>query len=721
MAVPVIKPPAIPPEQVDPVCEYPFDKNFPIICKVDYSQAYCCKREEDSTLNNFVFCDAGDCIAGRPPGCNMFFPEFNTDGQPMYKTALGGTTKSAWVKIAFQQYCGPFEDPVNTEQTILTMGNISQPGSADICKAVIKAFQYGWGAVNQGNRCKITILDQKGSSFQEWVERIGINPEGDSKPVQGKYRMKVQFGWYVTGGADSDVCGQPATTLLDVEDGILPITKPAEGFNSASIICSPVMYFLTDTINVHYEQGKFVYELEGVDTLVRGQENMIMQIFGRQGKQMYFTKAVELLGQFSFPQFRVEFKALNANGDVVDLQFVKRDGQPNDREFSDDGFADCLGYGPFGVWRPDTKPPLAVIHEWMKKGVMAFDQTGKATSNKGRIGITMNYDPTYKFIPSGKEGATTDDACALCSGNQPQYGRLILFANVTPYCQGNFSDTQINRRMKAVYVANGGNCSPVLHFAPTFRWTSQAAQKAGGIGTPATGTQTNQSKGVVKVNCVIATSTGPNRMALAVPTDQVMKVVDAKEQTQESTFHHIMANLGIGAIEADLRVEGDPSDWLCTPATGAGKFVGIVFINPYFLEPGKTDADCPVWLANDPNSPDAEFRSICNELLTSKGWLIKGADHQIKDGQFVTNLKLQLIAPAAELNARSNPPTSLGAWDQATPMPYGGQGGCLNKFLVGSSGTGWGPQGSCPAQNLWIGGGTACEEGYVETTDTPPT
>lgn len=695
-------------EQVEPVCSnYLPDKEFPTFCDIDYTQAYCCNPATSG--DSFAVCDpeANLCVVG-PVGCHMVFPPLNNEGQPMYKTALNATTRSSWVKIAFQQYIDGDENPYNTWQTILTMGNNSQPYNEEGCMATIKGFQYGWGTLNQGNRCRITILDQKGSTFQQWVERMGINPEGDSSPIQGKYRMKVQFGWYLTGGGDADICGQPTQPLFQgvTASGVLPITQPQPGFNSAFIICSPVMYFITDWINVHFDQGKFIYELEGVDTLVRGQEQMIDKIFGRDGRQIYFTKAVELLGRFSMPPFRPEFKAIDATGNVVPLQFYP--DLPETKILPEDE-ADCDGYGPFRVWHTNQMSPLAIIHEWLKT-VVARDQTGKIPS--GKTNITMNFDPTYKFDVNNPDNPN----CATCTSTQPQYGRLLLWANGIPYCQDNFNDSQINSRMKAVYTVNGGNCSPVLHFAPAFRWHSQAAMRAGGVSVPVGGnTNVNQSSGFVKANCPIASSRGPVRELVGPPTPEAMKSNTPALRVQEANFHHVMTNLVIGAIEADLRVEGDPSDWLCSPASGYGKSVGIIFINPYFLF-DKMDGNCPVWLAGDPDDPFTDFRSICNELLTSKGWFIMGADHQIKDGQYITTIKLRLLAPGAEL-LPSGSITRLGAWDgapngNAQPLPYGGQFGCLDKYLVGGAAAAWGSQINEEGQTVWVGGGTPCGDNY---------
>lgn len=731
-----------------PNCSYPFlDPNFPLVCDFDYTKAYCCGPSPEFDTGNFVECHDGGCLVGFPGlgGQFMSFPQFQdtpTNNVTTLKTALGGTTMSAWVKIAFQQYCGNDEYPPSTAETIVTMGNMSQPCNPEKCKAVIKAFQYGWGTTDQGNRVRVTIMDQEGSEFQEWVQRMGINPEGDTTPIQGKYRMKVQWGWYVTGGAPEDICGQPPQNLGDPgcggnEDGFLtdnghfiPKAPPPPGFNSAYIICSPVLYFLTDWVNAHYEQGKFMYEVEGTDALVRAQEQMIQEVFGTADKQRYFTKAVELLGRVSFPQFRVEFKALDALGDVVDMEFVKPDDNLECREFADDGFVDCLGYGPLKVFWPNTKPPLAIIHEWLNQGVLARDLTGKVTSDKSRVGITMNYDPTYKFVPNGEKGSTTTDPCAECSGDQPQYGRLILWANAIPYCQANYNDSEINKRLKAVYIINGGNCSPVLSFAPSFRWHVAAAQRTAGNSTPTVGTNVDTRQGYFKANCPIASSPGYTNMKTVTSTQELSKTRSGSLQTIESTFHHIMANLGLGAIEADLRVQGDPAYFLCGPIEGMGRCVGIVFVNPFFLEddPNNPVKDCPNWFAGDHLDPDANFKSNINKLLTNKGWFIFGVDHQIKDGQYITTLKLRLVAPAAELN-QAGSITNLGAWDgsgsnEGTNVPYGGRFGCLDKYLVGNAGVSWGNQPGTPHSScgLWVGGGTACSDNYiiVPPGDLPP-
>lgn len=705
-----------------PDCNYPADPNFPTSCGVDYSKAYCCMNYDTLMQpQNFISCTSipsGTCTAGTGL-CHMTFPFLNDEKQPTLKTALSGTAITPWVRITFQEFAGTAECIDSTANNIITMGNLSEPfADKDAkCNAIITEFQYGWGAINQGNRVRIKIMDQKGATFQRWVERMAINPEGDTTPIQGKYRMKVQFGWYTSGGADSDVCGQQAIPV-QVSGGILPIGNAPAGFNTAFIICSPVMYFITDWINVHYENGKFNYELEGTDTLVRGQEYMVKSILGQDRKQMYFTKACQLVGAISTPPFRVEFKAIDNNGKVVPLEFAPR-GTPNnvkDRLSINDQFAagDCDGYGPYGIWSPYTRSPIESIKNWIiRNGIVAKDLTGKATSNGGAVSITMNYDPIYKYNPSEEDDPECGVGCtgSPMAGNIPNYGRLILWQNGIPYCQGNFNEVEINNRVKAVYVVNGGNCSPVIHFAPSFRWHSQAAQRATGSMTPIKGTQNTTNEGAVRAGCQIASGTGSTNNRVTPGANMENKVNQPGLATMNSTYHHIMTNLMIGAIEADLRVQGDPSDWLCSPALGYGRCVGIVFINPYFLV--DNGQDCPDWAAGDPTSDNPEFKSACNQLLTNKGWFVMGVDHQIKGGQYITTLRLKLIAPGAELNPAGSI-TNLGGWGAAAQraLPYGGQSGCLSRFLIGNAGTAWGSPDYGFCGQDFIGGGTPCSPRY---------
>lgn len=712
------------PVPIPPDCNPVTDPNFPT--PAIPADVYCCPDGDPQfpISDRFIDCSTGMCFAfgGAGFGCEFSFPDTDVNNVPYLKTALNGTTISPFVKIAFQEYNGAIEDPTQTAENIITMGNTSQCGidvngnpvcNPEVCKAAIKSFQYGWGALGQGNRCKVTIIDEKGSQFESWVQRMVKNLEGAATPVQGSYRMKVQFGWYVAGGGVDDECGQPTAA---------PNTVPAIGENTSRLVNGPVMYFLPDMVNVHYENGKFIYDLEGVDLLVRGQEIKHAKTYGTDEDPWYFTRAVEQLGMDSTPPFRVAFKAIDANGDVVDMQFVKRDEFSFDRELPTDGCADCTGYGPLGVWRTNEKSPLAVIRHWLDKmAVQAKDLTGQVTANKGRVGITLNYDSTYRYEGNNGPCDQLNPDCQTCEAALPQYGRLVLWANSIPACQNNMADNEINKRLRAVYVVNGGNCSPVLSFTPSFRWHFALGLKAGGAMFPGiNGYAMKEIESAVLANCPIAAGRGGFTYTAVAESQLGTVTPDPTLSVGEAVFNHQIANLMISAIEAELRIQGDPSAWLCSPIEGYGRCVGIIFINPFFLSSDTTDptTECPVWAAND-NDPLSFSSTICNRTLTNKGWFVLGADHQIRDGQYITTLKVKLLAPGSDFsaaNASLGLPDSLGGWDapsnEQRNVPYGGQYASVDRYVVGNRAAAWNAATD-------IGGGPN-NIGYFTDTENPP-
>jgi len=295
------------------------------------------------------------------------------------------------------------------------------------------------------------------------VQRLIVSLEGSSKAVLGIYHMKVQFGWYVTGGDEDDDCGQSVAT---------PGEEPMVGQNSSHLICSPVLWFLPDKITVNATDNRFIYELEGVDLLVRGQEFMVAQTFGSDTEPRFFVSAVLDLACNSHPPFTVEFKTRLLDGNIAPfIAFKVLDGEAQSPEApTAPTFGQLTTGGPFRRWTCYERPPLAVIHEWLKQGVVALQpETGK------EIGITMNYDSTFDRVLEGQS----------CEDNKPEVGRLIIWADAIPSFRGNLPDIELDKRMVAFYCVNGGNCSPVYSFNPMIRWNFQLGLKSGGGYMPA--------------------------------------------------------------------------------------------------------------------------------------------------------------------------------------------------------------------------------------------
>ncbi len=189
-------------------------------------------------------------------------------------------------------------------------------------------------------------------------------------------------------------------------------------------------------------------------------------------------------------------------------------------------------------------------------------------------------------------------------------------------------------------------------------------------------------------------------------TNLANRVCNPALQVQEAVVTHTASNLTITAIKAELRVQGDPSFWLCTPRAGMGRTVGVIFINPFFLNPGKDVNDCPVWAAADPADPNA---TVCNKMLTNKSWWIYGVDHQIRDGQYVTTIDVVLPSPSAEINANVK---NLGGDPCGGQVITAGEFCNLDESCEGDEGTSW-KFFDDDGEFLWVGGGEE-DNGYTE-------
>jgi hypothetical protein len=1030
---------------------------------VNFENIYCCPGLENKFIGYDPLFDPDLLFVAAPSCVNFTFPIKNDENVPMLKSALNGTAQSPWIRVAFQQYCQAGQRSIAaTNQTIITTGNISQLGGegAEKCTASIKSFQYGWGTVDSGNRCRITIVDEEGGGFETWARRMATNAEAASAPVKGTYKMKVQWGWYLTGGGPNDQCGQGAADPPPTGDNL---PNPPPGQNTSYNICSPTLWFLPDAITVNWENGKFMYTLEGVDLLVRGQEQRLNRVFGTDGgddnpfnKPMYFTEAVRLLGVYSMPPFRPRFLSIDANGKLVSMKFKERQGP----------LLDSPCKGPFAQYSTSEEAPLDIIRRWVNDwSVTAIDQTGNIQTPDKKIGITFNYDSTLDLTSAS--GQFPVDKCeeevqecltakTCCDPRFPEVGSLILWAsNGVPHCQSNV--VNIDSRMKAVYVVNGGNCvngssliltedgwqrinnivknkyngkvaclnqdneftwsrinnwyrnkindrklikvhlhnsrqrkgsisgaiftedhpiltdkgyievkdlnllkhkinsgtyqpskeihqavlgmilgdgcirrksysfhcahsekqrayiehkaslfglnvidkptrkyptvkttsksspywrslrrlfypngtktinkeilkyfsitslaylfmddghlklnkklaeiatcgftkeevdllvdkihelgikcyrrksgkypriyfsveqtrilsekiapyviesmnykildqhrfikkiqlntkqeifydtfdlircdklekitklvycidvedhhnfithsgvvhncSPVIAFNPVVRWHFLLGLKAGGVSVPITGKMSKQTEGLVRTECnIVGARSAVTQNNPGAPV--VGTINNPGPQTAEARVLHTAGNLMVHAIEAELRVQGDPSPWLCSPIAGFGRCIGIIFINPFFLREDALEGNCPAFKQTT--------TSVCNNFLTNKGWFIKGVEHQIKEGSYITTIKVVLPAPGAELKfSDGSTITGLGGTAAGAKMYFGGTNATIRQYPCGLNAGTWidklypPPAPDCPIV-CYQGGGSGVQP---PTIDCPP-
>jgi hypothetical protein len=183
------------------------------------------------------------------------------------------------------------------------------------------------------------------------------------------------------------------------------------------------------------------------------------------------------------------------------------------------------------------------------------------------------------------------------------------------------------------YIVNGGACSPVISFTPQAKWVYGALHaNSGGVGgavtskttpnTPKPGMEkaTDACSGIQNTN----TTDNGNRDTLG---------ARAPEEMNKSAVAHDKANKRLYPMEAELRIQGDPN--LAGIEKTFGTTVSIIVINPFHL----SGDGCGDWLA----------QPGCNPVYSNKAWWIKGIDHSIKEGSYVTTLKLVLAAPGSDI------------------------------------------------------------------------
>ncbi len=555
------------------------------------------------------------------------------------KTLIKSSLLAPFVKLRFEtgvDTATGIPDTAADDATEITTGNVSQPNNAEVCRAVIKSFQYGWGAVQAGNRCKIVIADELGTQFNAWFRRITNNVEAASNPKFGFYKMKVQWGW-MAAGSETSSC--PAT--VSVASGQCQSEAGFTNYSTApqSLICSPPLWFLPDTITVNMQQnGKFLYEIEGVDLLQRSSEHASARVYTSDGIKDHFVTAVKKLAAESTPAFNVDFLQVNeATGSTEPLKFFV---PPNT------GFAlfgvqvvpdpDVETLGPMMTYSGKEANPLAIINQWLGS-VRA--QTSNPDLPQGR-GITMNYDSNY-YNPS----------IDRVNGKPARHGRMIIWADAFP--TGKNAKFNLDGRIKALYLVNGGSCSPVFGFTPSFKGNFvSAGLRAGGAGM--TGSEGKTLKASAAASTVGSTMGRGLKIATAVFTAlQDVMGKNADEYAMTNLSLHRRANVLYHSIEAELRVQGDPSIYYCTPFEGYGKCVALVVINPFTMT--RLQGECPEW--------ETISTGTCNDILTNRAWFIKGCDHQIKEGSYITTLKIMLMMPGVDFDAtRSGSPLS------ATPL-----------------------------------------------------
>ena len=283
------------------------------------------------------------------------------------------------------------------------------------------------------------------------------------------------------------------------------------------------------------------------------------------------------------------------NGPVkIDVVFERKDGTEWEFANSDGG-----PNGPKTVYTSDQQNGLATTRKWLSS----------LTTSDGK-GVVFQWDQSR---PSPT---------------------LVLLEDVNP--APNENDPMCKNSI-GTYIVNGGNYSPVLSFSPQINWKlstgADAHSNSGAVSAGGASVEGGQGieKGGTQTMYIPSQNELDTRSAADIAKLGTKAVVAHGNATRFREIPH--------CVEAELKIIGDPRLSLPLGANGmVAKKVSIVVINPFFIQ--STQKGCE-WLAV-PN---------CNETLSNKNWMIKGVNHQIKEGSFVTILKLYLVMPNSELAA----------------------------------------------------------------------
>jgi len=362
-------------------------------------------------------------------------------------------------------------------------------------------------------------------------------------------------------------------------------------------LSSPTLTFLPMNIEVDISEGKIRFMITGSDMIQSVFVTRSDDTFGTDDKPIPLKQAIKRLSEETEPKFSVEYVRLESNGEI------NKDGWNFHSRYGKDG--------PYTVYNSDNQNKLATIQSWVSSFTTELDK-----------GITATWDS--------------------------ENNKLLLWEDPTPDC----NQTTMDKLIIGTWLVNAGKCSNVLSFTPRINWIAAAAAL-----TTAANTAGSTSGETVKKekDCDVQTrETGIQR----VPTVSRQSIdadgmQNAAKNTNKAEDKHMKANkrstFGLEPIEAELRIQGDPSNDLCNSRAILGRFASVVVINPFYLSGGN---GCGEWIANP----------LCQDILSNKYWMIKGVDHSIREGSYNTTLKLFLAVPGLDFTDGPAGGNGSGGW-----------------------------------------------------------
>lgn len=356
-------------------------------------------------------------------------------------------------------------------------------------------------------------------------------------------------------------------------------------------------------IQVNYSEGKIKYNIKG------GAAEKLLNVIREDSSAAEDDKPIKL---------EEAIRNLASQCPAITVKYCKRESDGKIK--CEDGFNwKIFGKGgPKATWHADNQNRIAVISKWVEPFRVE-------NGTEEGLGIIPIWEPT-----------------------EPDVLTLLLDpSEERPACGEQSSSL-------GTFIVNGGKCSPVIEFTPTFNWVTGMANFSAGGDTSSPGTtksnfhETVKKERQEKIHCE---TTGLQQQDTI--TQQAWRAYGPKNAWREgmkSIQAHAKAGriteVGVTPIQATLKILGDPRAKFTQMIQGTS--VSIVAINPFHLKGGKNKG-CGDWLADPP----------CNAILSNKNWMVQGVNHSIKEGSYTTTIKIMLGTPGITVNAE---------------MPLGGEG-----------------------------------------------
>ena len=387
------------------------------------------------------------------------------------------------------------------------------------------------------------------------------------------------------------------------------------GYNSGSVDVMPKdkwkLKFCIIDVEVTFGEGKIKFNIKGTDTMQPVFMGRMTKTYGASGDPKPLKDAIIEMFDDEEPRIQAKFWRRRMDG-----------GPPDDWEFKEPAE---------GEWKCDNQNKLSAATSWIQNYVTDQDK-----------GITASW-------------------LNVGDGNTEAEPTVIFWEDYTPECN---EQPKCGTRSIGTFLVNGGRCSNVLSFSPKINFVAAFSQFSvgGQAGGPLkSGGEKKENK---RPGCSDPFQTEETGMSESDPIDGNKVNNEGPDNATSEASKAKQANAkagslreGMKAIEAELRIHGNPNREYIDIKWMVGRTATIVVINPFSLsaDPFSSEKEqqngCPSeWIA-DP---------VCNEILSNKNWFIKGVHHSIKEGSYTTTLQLVLPVPGIDIEEGAN----LGADDR---------------------------------------------------------